>query len=81
MTPRITDAKYIDGYKLFIRFADGSEGEIDFEPELTGDVFEPLKELSYFKQFSVNRDIHTIVWPNGADFAPEFLYESIRVTV
>jgi hypothetical protein len=81
MTPRITDAKYIDGYKFFICFSDGSKGEVNFEQELTGGIFEPLKEISFFRKFAINREINTIVWPNGADFAPEFLYESHRVMV
>jgi hypothetical protein len=42
---------------------------------LDGPVFAPLKDPSYFKQFAVNQDIDTVVWPNGADFAPDFLYE------
>ncbi len=79
MTPRIEDAKYIENYRLYIRFSDGSEGELDFEKELTGEIFEPLKDISIFKKFTVDHDVHTIVWPNGADFAPEFLYENLRV--
>jgi hypothetical protein len=80
MTLRITSAKYIEGYKIYIRFSDGSEGEINFEPELTGEIFEPLRDISFFKNFSLNHEMHTIIWPNGADFAPEFLYENIRIT-
>ena len=80
MTLRITYAKYIEGYKIYIRFSDGSEGEINFESELTGEIFEPLRDISFFKKFSLNHEIHTIIWPNGADFAPEFLYENIRIT-
>jgi hypothetical protein len=79
MTPKITDAKYVEGYKLYIHFSDGSEGEVNFEPELIGEIFEPLKEISFFKKFSVNHEIHTLVWPNGADFAPEFLYENLKI--
>jgi hypothetical protein len=79
MTPRLTDAKYVEGYKLYLHFADGSEGEVNFEPELTGEIFEPLKDISFFKKFSINREIHTIVWPNGADFAPKFLYENLKI--
>lgn len=80
MTPRIIDAKYLEGYTLYLRFSDGSEGEVNFEQELTGEIFEPLKDLSMFKKFAINHEIHTIVWPNGADFAPEFLYENLRIT-
>jgi hypothetical protein len=79
MTPKITEAKYVEGYKLYIRFSDGSEGEVNFEQELTGEIFEPLKDISFFRKFSLNHEIHTIMWPNGADFAPEFLYENLRI--
>ncbi|MDM8544095.1 DUF2442 domain-containing protein [Desulfococcaceae bacterium HSG9] len=79
MTPRISEAKYVEGYKLYLNFSDGSEGEVDFEQELIGEIFAPLKDISYFKDFTINHEIHTIVWPNGADFAPEFLYESLRI--
>ena len=51
------------------------EGDIDLEKELWGEVFEPLKDLTVFKTFQINAELNTIVWPNGADFAPEYLYE------
>ncbi len=79
MTPRNKDAKYATEHKLYLHFSDGSEGEIDFESELTGELFEPLREISFFKKFTINRELHAIVWPNGADFAPEFLYENIKM--
>jgi len=79
MIPRVVDAKYVRDYILYIRFPDGSEGEVDFELELEGEIFAPLKEISYFKSFTVDRELHTVVWPNGADFAPEFLYEKLQV--
>lgn len=80
MTPRITDVKYLQDYKIFIRFSDGTEGEINLKSELSGDVFEPLKDISVFKKMSIHPELHTIVWPNGADFAPEFLYDLVRIT-
>jgi hypothetical protein len=70
---RIISAKYLEDYKIKIRFNDGLEKSIDLEKELYGEVFEPLKNIVYFKKFSLN--YFTIVWPNGADFAPEFLYD------
>jgi len=48
---------------------------IDIENELVGPVFEPLRDPEVFRQVAVNRETGTIEWPNGADFAPEFLYE------
>jgi len=79
MIPRVIDAKYIKGYALYLRFSDGSDGEVDFEQELEGEIFAPLRDISYFKKFTVNHELHTVVWPNGADIAPEFLYEKLQV--
>ena len=79
MIPRVIDANFVDNYTLHIRFSDGSEGEVDFEHELDGEIFELLKDISYFRKFTVNQELHTVVWPNGADFAPEFLYEKLKV--
>ena len=79
MIPRVIDANYVKDYILHLHFSDGSEGEIDLEPDLDGEIFEPLKDVSYFRSFTVNHELHTITWPNGADFAPEFLYEKLKV--
>jgi hypothetical protein len=75
MFPHITEAKYVDGHKLWLKFNDGTEGQIDLSSELYGEIFEPLKDISYFKQFRIQGN--TIAWKNGADFAPEFLREKI----
>jgi hypothetical protein len=79
MIPRVIEAKHVRDYVVHIRFADGLEGEIDLRPELEGEVFEPLKDRDYFKRLAVHPELHTVTWPNGADFAPEFLYEKIKV--
>ncbi|HIJ54699.1 MAG TPA: DUF2442 domain-containing protein [Deltaproteobacteria bacterium] len=79
MLPRLIDANYVDRFTLYLCFSDGSEGEIDLEGELDGEIFEPLKDIFYFKNFVVNRELHTITWPNGADFSPEFLYDKLKV--
>jgi hypothetical protein len=81
MSTRVVEARYVGAYTIHIGFADGAEGDTDLSEELFGPVFEPLKDIEVFKQFSVHRELHTIVWPNGADFAPEFLREAIRVAV
>jgi hypothetical protein len=47
---------------------------------LYGPVFEPLRDAAVFKQFRVHEEFRTLVWPNGADFAPEFLHDNVRVT-
>jgi len=76
---RVVQARYLKDYVIWIQFADGVEGEVDLADELYGEVFEPLRNKEYFKSFFVSPDCHTIVWPNGADFAPEFLYAAIQV--
>ena len=71
----VLDASYVGGFELKIRFENGQVRVVDLSDHLDGPVFEPLKDLSYFRQFSVNRDIDTVVWPNDADFSPDFLFE------
>ena len=78
MLPHVIDAHYVASHTLWLRFDDGAEGEIDLANELDGPVFEPLKDLTFFRQFKVDAELRTLVWPNGADFAPEFLRSSIR---
>jgi len=58
-----------------LRFNDGAVKEVDLENELYGEVFEPLQNIEFFKQVAVNSDTQTIEWPNGADFASEFLHQ------
>ena len=76
MTPRIESAEYLESYKIRLVFFDGKIRTIDLEGELWGEMFEPLKDLDTFQQFKVHPELRTIVWPNGADLAPEFLYET-----
>lgn len=80
MSYRLLDARHVAEFTLWLRFSDGVEGEIDLRRELYGPVFEPLKNLDVFKAFTVHPELHTLVWPNGADFAPEFLHDNVRVT-
>ena len=77
MFVHIVDARYVSGYRIWVRFEDGLSGEVDLGGELEGEVFEPLRDLDYFATFSVDPVYHTITWPNGADFAPEFLRENL----
>ncbi len=79
MLPRLVTAKYLHGHILWLRFADGVEGEVDLGSELEGEIFEPLRDESYFKQVTLDPELRTVVWPNGADFAPEFLRSILRV--
>lgn len=57
------------------------EGDVDLSGELYGELFEPLKNPDVFKTFSVHPEFHTLCWPNGADLAPEFLYDRILIPV
>jgi len=76
----VVDARYVTGYTIWLRFEDGTEGDADLSEELHGEVFEALRNQEYFASFRVNPDTGTIEWANGADFAPEFLYEKLHVT-
>ena len=71
----VTSVTYLEGYKLRLTFNDGVAKDVDLQDELYGEVFEPLRDTEFFRQVTVNSDTNTIEWPNGADFAPEFLYE------
>ena len=75
----VKEAKYQRDYVIWLRFNDGAEGEIDLKDELEGEVFGPLKDLREFRKFRVDPELQTIVWENGADLAPEFLYEHMKV--
>ena len=77
MTPRLMKAEYIEEYKIRITFEDGAVGVIDLYGDLWGEVFEPLKDLNNVRAFKIDPELQTIVWPTGADLAPEFLYESV----
>ncbi len=71
--PCVIHAEYRGGYRIHLTFNDNSEKTIDFLEWLDGPIFEPLKNPDYFQRFFV--DGGTVGWPNGADVAPETLYE------
>ena len=71
--PVVVDAEYISDYKIKVTFDNRKERVVDCSKWLKGELFEPLKDTEYFKRFFV--DGWTISWPNGADIAPEPLYE------
>ena len=77
MLPAVTKAKHVRGYLIQVKFNDGTKKTIDFEPWLSGPIFKPLRNKEYFKKFFV--DGPTIAWPNGADIAPETLYDAPEV--
>ncbi len=80
MILRIQEADVKGPTHLWLRFNDGATGVVDVTPLLNGPIFEPLRERSYFKSMELDAVCGTIVWPNGADFAPEALRALIRVT-
>ena len=77
MLTRIATARYLGGHSVWLRFSDGLEGTINLSQELAGEVFEPLRDEAFFAQVELHPELHTLVWPNGADFAPEFLREKL----
>ncbi|MBI5741264.1 MAG: DUF2442 domain-containing protein [Nitrospirae bacterium] len=79
MILHVKEARHLHDHVIWLRFNNGAEGEIDLKDELEGEMFEPLKDVEIFKSFKVDPEIETIVWPNGADLAPEFLYEKMKV--
>jgi len=73
----VTSAQYVEGYKIRLRFNNGEEGVVDLKDSLWGPMFEPLRDPSAFKRFTVSDVLHTVCWENDADLAPEFLYEKM----
>lgn len=71
----IENLEYLEAYKLRLTFNNQVTQVIDLSTEIYGEIFEPLKDIEYFQQVFLNPETKTIEWPNGADFAPEFLYE------
>ena len=71
----IRNVIHVSEYKLLLSFDDGVERLVDLAEELDGEIFEPLKNIDYFKEVRVNPDLATIVWENGADMCPDFLYK------
>jgi len=62
-------------YTLQVDFADGTSRRIDFSPVLTGELFGPLRDRQLFEQVKLDPEVHTLVWPNGADFDPATLHD------
>lgn len=70
---RVVDVDYIKDYELLVTFNNGSKKKVDLKPYLVGEVFGELLDKDKFIQYGLTRV--TIEWANGADLAPEFLYE------
>jgi Protein of unknown function (DUF2442) len=76
MAPDVVDVTYVDGFRLRLTFEDGTSSVVDFALHIQGRGGQSaaLNDLAYFQQVRVDRDLHTIVWPNGYDIDPEVLY-------
>ena len=80
MTPpyHVSSVTHLGGHCLRLTFADGLVADVDLTAKLQGDVgpvFEPLRDETYFAQAGVDEELGTVVWPNGADLAPEVLHQ------
>ena len=72
---RIISFEQIGAYTLRLRFDDGLSRTIDFEPILAGELFGPLRDPKVFAQVKLDSEVHTLVWPSGADFDPATLHD------
>lgn len=77
MMPRVESDRPLEGYRLAIRFDDGTEGEVCLRDRLFGPVFEPLQDEEVFAQAFVD-EFGAVAWPGGADLAPDALYEKLH---
>jgi hypothetical protein len=78
MLKDIVEVRVLDGYRLYLRFEDGVQGEVDLGTMIQFDgVFAPLKDRAHFEQVRVNPELGTVYWPSGADLDPDVLYARI----
>ena len=72
---RVRSFEIVGPYALRVRFDDDSEQVIDFQPVLAGEVYGPLRDPALFNQVRIDPEVHTLIWPNGADFDPATLHD------
>ena len=72
---RVRRFEIVGAYVLRVEFDDGTAQTIDFEPILAGELFGPLRDPVLFRQVALDPEVHTLVWPNGADFDPATLHD------
>ncbi|HEY6319952.1 MAG TPA: DUF2442 domain-containing protein [Thermoanaerobaculia bacterium] len=72
---RVTSVDHLGGYRLRISFDDGLTRDLDLEPVLEGELYRPLRDPGIFAEVSVDPEVHTLVWPSGADFDPAILHD------
>lgn len=73
----VREVRVVGPSQLWLRFSDGAAGTVDLASELWGEVFEPLTDPAFFALAALDENAYTVCWPNGADFAPEFLRERL----
>ena len=71
----VREVEYLSDYKLLLTFENGQSKFVDLGNHLEGEIFEPLKNINYFKTLYLDPELDTIAWDNGADISPDFLYE------
>ncbi len=72
---RVVSFEIVAAYILRVCFDDGTSQTINFRPILAGEVYRPLRDLNLFNQVTIDREVRTLVWPNGADFDPATLHD------
>ena len=72
---RVCSFEIVGAYTLRVRFDDETEQVINFQPVLAGELYGPLRDLSVFNEVRIDPEVHTLVWPNGADFDPAMLHD------
>jgi hypothetical protein len=72
---KVVHFEIIEPYTLKVMFDDGSTQTIDFRPVLAGELYGPLQDAGLFNQVEIDPEVHTLVWPNGADFDPAILHD------
>jgi hypothetical protein len=72
---KVVDFQNKGHYTLRVHFDDGTQQTIDFEPILEGELYGSLRDISVFNQVYIDTEVHTLVWPNGADFDPATLHD------
>jgi hypothetical protein len=77
---RVVSFRIVKPYTLHVQFDDGTEQEIDFQPVLGGELYRPLRDPKLFEQVSIDPEVKTLVWPNGADFDPNTLHDWPKVS-
>ena len=77
----VTEVEVLGHYRLRIKFSDGLVRDVDLTGELRGPVFEPLKDPVFFAQVSVDDELGTVAWPNGADLDPLVLHGDFEPAV